>query len=877
MMANELPDVPAVPVTLERGVREVLLSMRQHIRELRGIQGDPNAKAITVGTAGAIGGGGSVIVVPGNPGGGGSDAPDLTPPPMPGGTSVSAGIDFLFYQTAAPVFTAGHGYARTKVYGAKWPANQVDGPTFADAVLIDEFVGTVGSTPTDPATRWCVWMKWVSKDGVESTDPSGGTNGQTATTGQDVTQLLQALQGKLRNEQLDPASNFRFKANLFTIESVTGSPSVNPFTVITTPTLTPAGELLPVGVYMEAAYVKGLEAALGRFQNAFITNAMIVSVSASRITSGVISVGNYIQSSTYVPGVSGWRIHGDGSAEFAAASIRGRLGAAQMNGQGLTITRPDGSVVLDASGAGSAFSWLDIGGRPADDSIRNNLIDLSFWKRLGAIPWPQNQEENTLYATSDVGGVGPKGGSDIVWYAREAAGNGENGGGWESAPVTGVNPSKTYRFVVPIRKRSGAGGNAYWGPLWGQVCDLNTTNSNGNPYFANIGRDQLSSDRWYLFVGYVFPYGSTGNTHDGAGIYDCKTGALVAGGVNFNHNAGGANGHRAYQYYATPQSTQLFGRPMINLVDGSEPSLREYFESGAVLASAIAYGTNLIANSDQSAAMTMAYGNTNGSSIDVGLQWASNIWATEYNLQGGTTKNVTLHQNNNNGSGDAGVGVDVYPLGPWDLAHSVPVIPGQRYCFSAYLQSHRCHVGVGLQWFDRLGNFISDLNSGPNGTNWSNADTLANYTRPWAVGVAPATAAYARPYMRKYNTLAGHDESWFWAAAPQLEAVGPAATGPGPYSPAPATSTRQLGYSGDLNATYGATIGQNLGGTFSQSTFDVVMNGQALIRGAHIQSLTVQLLSTAWNGGAAGAHIELALNKQTFFRGNGTKSIELVA
>lgn len=39
------------------------------------------------------------------------------------------------------------------------------------------------------------------------------------------------------------------------------------------------------------------------------------------------------------------------------------------------------------------------------------------------------------------------------------------------------------------------------------------------------------------------------------------------------------------------------------------------------------------------------------------------------------------------------------------------------------------------------------------------------------------------------------------------------------------------------NATVGATIGTNLGGSFNQSTFDVVMAGQTLIRSLHIQDL----------------------------------------
>lgn len=370
---SNLPDVPGVPKTLDRSIRTVLESLREHVRELRGFGGNADQRAVTSKEY-VSGGGGTTVIVPGGPGGGGT-TPDYTPPPQVSGGSVGAGIDFLFYETDAPIFTQGNGYGRTRVYGAKWPASDPTAPTFSEAVLIDEFVGRVGNTATDPATRWCIWLKWVTRDGIESVDPAGGTNGFQATTGQDVELLLEALQGMLRNEQLDPTSNFRFKANLFTIESTSGTPAINPFTVVTTPTLTPAGELLPVGVYMEAAYVKNLEAALGRFQNAFITNAMIVSVSASRITSGVISVGNYIQSSNYVPGVSGWRIHGDGSAELAAAVIRGQLTAAQIDSRGLTIRKADGTIILDAGASVPIPSNMV---NPAADWLNANIAQVSL-------------------------------------------------------------------------------------------------------------------------------------------------------------------------------------------------------------------------------------------------------------------------------------------------------------------------------------------------------------------------------------------------------------------------------------------------------------------------------------------------------------------
>lgn len=240
-----------------------------------------------------------------------------------------------------------------------------------------------------------------------------------------------------------------------------------------------------------------------------------------------------------------------------------------------------------AAVAPSQVGWDEIAGRPSDDAIRNNIIDLSWWRQDASIPWSLNYEYNRLVNTSPSGGAdlalpGPKGGNDCVWYTKEVTGDGENGGGW-NGPALALNPTQTYRFVIPIRRMSGAA-SAYWGTY--NVCDINTTTPNGNPYFAASGA--LSTDRWYLFVGYIYPAGSTGNSSDSAGIWDCRTGAKVADGNNWTFKAGdGSVGQRAYQYYASAGAEQVFGRPMVNLVDGTEPSLREFFEAGAVLNSAL--------------------------------------------------------------------------------------------------------------------------------------------------------------------------------------------------------------------------------------------------------------------------------------------------
>ncbi|MGV8823034.1 phage tail tip fiber protein [Methylibium petroleiphilum] len=125
------------------------------------------------------GGGGTTVVVPG--GGTGGDTPDVTPPPTPTGLAVTAGMSYLLVTHASPTYTQGHGHDRTVVYGAKWPSGTA--PTFVDAVRLFEFQGTIGAYPTDLGTRWCIWIKWQSVDGYESTSPAGGTNGAQATTG----------------------------------------------------------------------------------------------------------------------------------------------------------------------------------------------------------------------------------------------------------------------------------------------------------------------------------------------------------------------------------------------------------------------------------------------------------------------------------------------------------------------------------------------------------------------------------------------------------------------------------------------------------------------------------------------------------------------
>ncbi len=200
---NDLPS-PSAP-NYDQRVRETLMTYM-------GRQGDPMDRGLTLrdlvdsGLVAIKDGvtlkpGQRVVPIKSGPAAGGSVIPDLTPPPTPTGFEVHPGMAFVMVEHDAAVFTQGHGYLRTVLYGKVRNGGEA-APVFAEAVKLAEFTGSVFSMPSEPATTWHLWIKWQTNDGVLSVDPAGGTNGLVATTGQDVAKLLEALTGEITSSQL---------------------------------------------------------------------------------------------------------------------------------------------------------------------------------------------------------------------------------------------------------------------------------------------------------------------------------------------------------------------------------------------------------------------------------------------------------------------------------------------------------------------------------------------------------------------------------------------------------------------------------------------------------------------------------------------------
>lgn len=106
-------------------------------------------------------------------------------------------------------------------------------------------------------------------------------------------------------------------------EGVTAVPSVKPFVVQTVDTVTPNGVTIPKGVYMDAAFIMNLEAAVARLGTAWIGTAMIAD--ASIVDAKIASL----------------------NAEKITAGL---LSAARIDGRELTIRNAANQILLDASG-----------------------------------------------------------------------------------------------------------------------------------------------------------------------------------------------------------------------------------------------------------------------------------------------------------------------------------------------------------------------------------------------------------------------------------------------------------------------------------------------------------------------------------------------
>lgn len=202
--------------------------------------------------------------------------PDLTPPPTPTGFIATSGTTNILFETDPPVYSQGHGHARTYIYAANY-SGVGPLPTFASAVEYTNFAGNIFAAPFDPASNLRLWVKWQSVDGVLS-PPAGGTNGFVATTG-----------------LVDDAKI----ANLSAGKILAGS--------------------LAVGQHIQSAdYVAGTT---GWRIATLAGGGAFLEVNGGATIGGAAIGADFIRSTNYVAGTTGWRLKSDGTGQVGAFVI----------------------------------------------------------------------------------------------------------------------------------------------------------------------------------------------------------------------------------------------------------------------------------------------------------------------------------------------------------------------------------------------------------------------------------------------------------------------------------------------------------------------------------------------------------------------------
>nr|WP_299384848.1 fibronectin type III domain-containing protein [Allomuricauda sp.] len=206
---------------------------------------------------------------------------------------------------------------------------------------------------------------------------------------------------------------------------------------------------------------------------------------------------------------------------------------------------------------------------------QNNLLDTSTWTvgngSVTGFPAYGSNSENLRELDTD-----PFGNQSILWKGIPDGGASTTSGGWVSDTFT-IDPTKTYRFTVWMKKTGNLGGYEGFGPEAydsngdDTMLELDGTLDNHPIFHASI--PQL--DQWYLYVGFVHQSTYSGTTNLG-GIFDLA-GTKVEDITDFKFSSTSVTSkHRAYYHLGTDPAYELyFYDPTVYEVNGQEPTIQE--------------------------------------------------------------------------------------------------------------------------------------------------------------------------------------------------------------------------------------------------------------------------------------------------------------
>lgn len=301
-----------------------------------------------------------------------------------------------------------------------------------------------------------------------------------------------------------------------------------------------------------------------------------------------------------------------------------------------------------------------------------NILDTSTWiVSSGSVPgYDDYGPSQSNVREMD---IGPHGTSELIWKSL-ANSISDNDGGWNTDYHT-IDPSKTYRFTVWIKRLNSSSGTAHFGfnalDANDNGASLNYNGSvNNNPYFR-VSPPPTIND-WYLMVGFVYGHNHTTGEYDEDGLYDTSGNRVVTSYHNYKFSSTAVKvRHRNYFRQTVAPNEQWFFAPTIYEVNGSEPTIQDLLNpsSGNVAANGISLSTNnlnldvgesqnLVASVSPSNAtdQSVAWASSNSSVVTVnsgGLVTAlseGSVTITATTVDGGYTEEATISVSDSGGS-----------------------------------------------------------------------------------------------------------------------------------------------------------------------------------------------------------------------------------
>lgn len=728
-------------------------------------------------------------------------APDLTPPPMPTGVTLTVGFATITIRHPDPTYTEGHGHALTRVYGVQVAAGAPE-PVFSGASQVFEFTGPIGSFSTKLGASWRLWVVWVSNDGKES-PPAGGTNGFTATT------------GKIGNADLAPlavqAEQLAADAVNLGSDKVTGT--------ITNPARFGA---LAVG-YTVTQY---LLATSGVMQNLVVDSAQIASLAADKILAGSLAVGRYIQSTNYVAGTSGWRIEANGNAEFAAASIRGQLSASQMNGNGLTIRHAvTGKVIIDA-GANVPIPSDMV--NPAANWVNPNLF-------TGSLAAPSGFYLGSGVVATDR--PDPYGLPTAVVLSIPTA------GAYVAYTVNGGQPGfYRVRLKLYVDNASSVVVATTDSATWDTSERTTAQGSAGGSWVEVVLRQYTANGKVDVIVGASYRSPQLNSTPASFWVTVC--GLTVeresfTGDLNADSNTKiGINSSGQIYGVGAGSGTPISNNQMS--IDANGVLRNAGAAQGQVTIGGLGFTGDLNAAAG-TVFVPRGSGVVKGSTITRpagAAGWNSGAYSKS-GYSGGAMASWVA------GGGNAMGGLNNDPLSVTDW----PALDAVWYF----------EQGAGNAYILESGVFVH----GPRAAAIGDVFTVTHdgaKLRYYHNGTLVRTLAWEHNNPLYFDSLGDNLDSTLKSCQ---------------FGPLSSSAWSQISGAGrpQDNATVGATIGLNLGGSFTQPVWDTVMTS-ALIKASHIQSLSVDVLSTTMNGGSA-IGMQMSTNRLDIYDEIGARRVRI--